>query len=126
MSRVDGDMIKALRWINDDKPQHLLEVLKQPFSMAFGECLYQRLVNPNPPTLTLSGRLILELIDGVRDYALNHYSENGWDFVVEAYNDEEILQESDSLGTVEGTVVRIGKIVSILNDRRKEVQSEAF
>ena len=34
-----------------------------------------------------------EIVKALRRYALEHYEEDGWDYVVEAYDDEELLEE---------------------------------
>jgi hypothetical protein len=34
-----------------------------------------------------------KMVQAVREYAVEHYTENGWDYVVEAFTDEEILEK---------------------------------
>lgn len=65
-----------------------------------------------------------ELIAKVREYALANY-EQGWDVVVETYEDDEIAKVIGKVRTVQGAVDRMAKAIEPYNERRSEVQAMA-
>lgn len=65
-----------------------------------------------------------ELIKAVRDHAQAHYDE-GWDVIVEAYEDSEIVEAYGDATTPEQAISRMAEIVELRNDRRQEVQAFA-
>jgi hypothetical protein len=58
-------------------------------------------------------------------HAMLHYNEDGWDFVVECYTIEEIVETliENDLNTIEKAIVYFGEIYSLHNERREEIQS---
>lgn len=68
------------------------------------------------------------LIAGVRKHAYANYSVGGWDYVVEAFDDNDIAEilRSENVSTLEQAIEVIGFHVAILDDRRKDVQAEIF
>jgi hypothetical protein len=63
----------------------------------------------------------------IRAHALQHYNEDGWDILVETYEDEDILD------IIEGKAVTFDEAIKVLqaglkiqDDFRKEIQSTAF
>lgn len=63
------------------------------------------------------------LIAAVRKHANDHYESNGWDYVVESYEDEEILEAMEGARTPEEAIARVGKIVKIMDSVRKDIQN---
>ena len=66
------------------------------------------------------------LIKAVRDYALAHYEEDGWDYVVEAWDDEAILEVIKGCKTANGAIRKVAKVVKEQDDYRQDIQSSAF
>lgn len=66
------------------------------------------------------------IIKAVRDYARNNYDRNGWDYVVECYEDKDILKDIEGATTVEEAILTIGQTLKILDDYRKDIQETAF
>jgi hypothetical protein len=60
------------------------------------------------------------LIQAVRDHAQAHYDEDGWDYVVEAWEDEELAEDIGDAATAEEAIARIGRIVSLQAEHRQE------
>jgi hypothetical protein len=67
-----------------------------------------------------SADLTGELVAGVKAHALAHYDE-GWDMVVEAMTDDEIVAAFGWALTVAGAVKKVGELVSVHADQRQEV-----
>src|SRR5580693_7794523 len=51
------------------------------------------------------------VIDGVKAHALEHYSDGGWDVVVEAWSDDQILDAASGSRTVSGAVKMLSAVV---------------
>lgn len=71
-------------------------------------------------------RIPQELVDAVKQYAKDHYEEDGWDYVEETMDDLEIAQEISGALTPEEAIAKMYNLVKILDDHRKEIQSTAF
>jgi hypothetical protein len=69
---------------------------------------------------------IKDIIAAVRVHAKAHYNEGGWDYVVEAYDDSEILEEIGDAKTAEEAIRNIGKILKLRDDYRKDIEASAF
>jgi hypothetical protein len=72
-------------------------------------------------------------VDAVKKYALEHYNEKGWDFVVETMEDDQIKDDIEQGGlsgkkatTVEQAIAAVGEICELLDDRRRDIQSTAW
>lgn len=66
------------------------------------------------------------LVAQVRAYAEKHYNEDGWDFLVECWEDEDIAEAIEGATTVEAAIEECRATVSLLDERRQEVRSEIF
>ena len=66
------------------------------------------------------------LVVGVRAYATDNYNEDGWDFLVECWTDEDILNESDSANTLAKAIKNCRRAVKTLDEFRRSVQNEIF
>ncbi len=65
------------------------------------------------------------LIKAVRKHAQAHYEEDGWDYVVESFDDNELAEVIGNASTPELAIKRVKREVSIINDVREDVQGEA-
>jgi len=67
-----------------------------------------------------------ELIEAVRKHALEHYNEDGWDFVVEAMDDEDLADYIGNAYKEAGAIRRLHKIAKDLDDRRQMFRATAW
>jgi hypothetical protein len=69
-----------------------------------------------------------EIAEAVQKHAVINYENGGWDYLVECHTRESIVEWIESEGwTTEDQVINgIGKIMRILDSRRREVQAEIF
>jgi hypothetical protein len=67
-----------------------------------------------------------ELVKAVKDHATLNYHKDGWDYVVECYEDEEIADEIRGAREPREAIQMIGKILKAKDDQRKDIQSEVF
>jgi hypothetical protein len=58
-----------------------------------------------------------DLVDAVRDYALSHCEQVGWDIVVECYTDEDLAIEIGRATTVKGAIRNVGAAVGVYDPR---------
>jgi hypothetical protein len=63
-----------------------------------------------------------ELVAAVRKHALANYNDDGWDYVVEAYDDEYILHLIGDSVTVAGAIRNVHRSVKTLNSVRRDIQ----
>jgi hypothetical protein len=59
----------------------------------------------------------------VRDYALANYDSDGWDFVVEAYTDEELSEEIDNAQTLRSAIDNVRRICKVRDEQREGMRS---
>jgi hypothetical protein len=74
-----------------------------------------------------------ELVAAVRKHALEHYNEDGWDYVEEATDDETLIDFIEGRGirqehayTVEDAIRNVLVVIRLWDERRREVQNEIF
>ena len=67
-----------------------------------------------------------ELIAAVRQYAEKNYESDGWDYVVECYEDADIAAIIKSARTVAGAIRKVRAEIKHLADYRAEIQAEIF
>lgn len=67
-----------------------------------------------------------DLVDAVRAHAVEHYNEDGWDFVVECWEDWEIQAVVKGCKKESQAIRKVRKQIRALSDHRREVQAEAF
>ncbi len=66
------------------------------------------------------------LVDAVKAHAHKNYEKDGWDYVVESYEDKEIWEEIAGCKTPEKAIKKMHGIVSMLDDRRKDIEATAY
>lgn len=71
---------------------------------------------------------IQELVQGVRNHAQAHYEEEGWDYIVECFSDDDIAEvlDREQVTDLPGAIKTLRGIVRILDERRREVMAEVF
>ena len=71
---------------------------------------------------------IEKLIEAVKRHALINYENDGWDFVVECYVDENIAVIINEEGAVSASeaIAAVGKIVKFEDEHRKEIEATIF
>lgn len=63
-----------------------------------------------------------KLVDAVKKYAKENYEKDGWDFIVECYEDEDIFSEIKNCRTEKGAISKIRKLAKLHNYQRMDVQ----
>lgn len=58
-----------------------------------------------------------QMVEAVRDFALANYEVDGWDFVVEACTDEEIIRAIGSAYTAKGAIRKVRALALLLEER---------
>lgn len=74
-------------------------------------------------TISLGNEKTETLVAAVRAHAIANYNA-GWDTIVEAYTDAEIIESLGDATTPEQAIERIGQIVEVVEDVRRD--REAF
>jgi hypothetical protein len=64
-----------------------------------------------------------DLINAVRDHAYANYNDDGWDYVVECWEDGDILEAIGDADTAEEAVARVREAVRPLAEMRDEVRA---
>ena len=73
------------------------------------------------------------LVEAVKAHAKANYEKDGWDFLVECWSDEEIAEKIQFVGATIGAaktpaqaIKKIGRILKLQDERRREVRAEIF
>jgi hypothetical protein len=66
-----------------------------------------------------------ELIAAIRSHAFLNYDAGGWDYLVECWDDVEILERLDGITDTCVAIVHLAKILKTLDDYRNENQPMA-
>jgi len=69
------------------------------------------------PTLTMDA-----LIAAVRQFAAANYENDGWDYVVEAWANEDIQKEIGASRTAKGAIHKVWRAVKLVDSVRRDVQ----
>lgn len=64
--------------------------------------------------------------DRIRQHALVHYTEDGWDILVECWTDEYIAEHYRGCKTYEEAVVAISDALHTMDSFRHDIQAEIF
>ena len=67
-----------------------------------------------------------DLIDAVRAHAVEHYNEDGWDFLVECWEDWEIQAIVKGCRSEGQAIRKVRKQVRVLSDHRAEERASAW
>ena len=66
------------------------------------------------------------LIAAVRKYAIANYEKDGWDYLVECWEDSDIQEAIGIAKTERSAINACRRIVRIMDERRQEVRSEIW
>lgn len=64
-----------------------------------------------------------ELIAAVRNHALANYNSNGWDYLVECWEDGDILEVIEGATTAKQAIAKTKKALAPLAEMRDEVRA---
>jgi hypothetical protein len=67
-----------------------------------------------------------EIIKALRAYAIEHYEEGGWDFLVECWEDSEIAKELEGITTFEEARKHMAEVLGTVDSYRRDIQGTAF
>lgn len=67
-----------------------------------------------------------DLIKAVKDHALAHYNDGGWDVVVECWDDAQIAEQIAGATTEAGAIAKFKSLVSIWADQQADARNSAF
>lgn len=69
-----------------------------------------------------------EMVAGVRAHSMKNYERDGWDYVVECFEDSEIIEEitTAKATTVAEAIRAVGSLAKLLGERRQDVRAEIF
>jgi len=59
----------------------------------------------------------VEMIPVIRKYALENYEKNGWDVLVECWEDKDILEAIGNTSSLEVAIKKIGRILKVGHDQ---------
>ena len=65
-----------------------------------------------------------DLIRQIRDHALAHYGDGGWDVIVEAWDDDAIADAIGKARTLDGALRKLRPIVGVYADRQADARIE--
>jgi hypothetical protein len=69
----------------------------------------------------------LSWVRQLREYARSHYDQEGWDYLVECWSDEDILEKiPEGCTTYQQLFGEIQEILRRMDSRRKDVEGEIF
>ena len=61
-------------------------------------------------------------VDLIKEYAIKNYETDGWDYIVECYEDNEIEAIIKGAGTLSEAIARVHEEVKCRDDYRKDIQ----
>lgn len=67
-----------------------------------------------------------EMVAAVKAHAEANYSTGGWDEVVEAWDDEYIVENMGTARTVKGAICKVAAVVKARHEYAEEIRSTAF
>lgn len=67
-----------------------------------------------------------DLVEGLRKHALAHYTECGWDFLVECWEDKYILEVIQGAKTLAQAITKARVACMLLDEQRRAVENEIF
>jgi hypothetical protein len=67
---------------------------------------------------------IEEMRKAVRKYALEHYEEGGWDYIVECYDDKDLDELLKNCTSVEDAIRLARTAVGYIHEQRREAWAE--
>jgi hypothetical protein len=65
----------------------------------------------------------MSLVKQVREYAKQNYNQDGWDFLVECWEDSDILEYIGDATDAETAIQNCRHVTQALDDTRREIRS---
>ena len=73
-------------------------------------------------------------VAAVKAHALEHYNADGWDYIVEAFSDSDILEIITGPSALDGkaatteveAIEKVREVAKLLDDRRRDIQATAW
>lgn len=62
----------------------------------------------------------------IREHALTHYTEDGWDILVECWTNEYLAEHYQGCKTYEEAVIAVSEVLSTMDSWRNEIRAEIF
>ena len=62
----------------------------------------------------------------VKKHANANYDKDGWDYIVECFTDAELGELIGNADTPNEAIRRVSRTAKLYNERRREIQAEAF
>lgn len=66
------------------------------------------------------------MVEAVKSYAQENYNNGGWDYVVEAYDKEDIVKAIGAATSIEQAIHNVEEEVGIRDEYRRDIQAEIF
>lgn len=66
------------------------------------------------------------LVEAVKAHAIKNYEKDGWDVLIECYEDEQIAGMIGKARTEAGAIKKVGVELGIYNDYRNDIMATAF
>lgn len=67
-----------------------------------------------------------QLVAAVREHAVANYDKGGWDVIVEAWEDEQIIDQIGEAFTAAGAIRKMRGVVSVFADHEADARNSAF
>ena len=67
-----------------------------------------------------------ELVEAVKRHAVEHYTDGGWDVIVEAWDDADIADTIGDAQTPEAAIAAVAVIVDVYADRQADARNSAW
>jgi len=67
-----------------------------------------------------------ELLQAIKDHALVHSEDGGWDVVVECFDDAEIAETIGEAGTIAEALDAFAPLIDVWSDRQADARNSAF
>ena len=73
-----------------------------------------------------TGMTLNEIAAALRQHAIKNYQSDGWDYLVETFDDEELLKEIEGATTLAEAIAKIAPYLKRLDSRRKDIEATRF
>lgn len=76
--------------------------------------------------MTVTAATTTSLVEAVKAHALAHYTDGGWDVIVECWDDDEIAEQIGDASTVEDALAAFAVLVDVWGDGQADARNSAF
>lgn len=67
-----------------------------------------------------------DLVNAVRTYAIKHYEQDGWDYVVECWEDKDILDVVKGCKQESQAIRKVRTEIKLIDDYRKDIIAAGY